>query len=52
MACAGFLLGTRQTVLETFNGGKTWEQRFLGQTDVSCGTGSCAISYTQSAHLH
>eukprot|EP00241_Pyramimonas_parkeae_P006088 CAMPEP_0114257710 /NCGR_PEP_ID=MMETSP0058-20121206/18886_1 /TAXON_ID=36894 /ORGANISM="Pyramimonas parkeae, CCMP726" /LENGTH=412 /DNA_ID=CAMNT_0001372471 /DNA_START=62 /DNA_END=1300 /DNA_ORIENTATION=- len=29
----GFLLGTRQTVLETFNGGKTWEQRFLGQTD-------------------
>ena len=23
----GFLLGTRQTLLETFDGGKTWEQR-------------------------
>jgi hypothetical protein len=27
---AGFILGTRQTVLETLDGGKTWEQRFLG----------------------
>lgn len=26
----GFILGTRQTVLETLDGGKTWEQRFLG----------------------
>jgi photosystem II stability/assembly factor-like uncharacterized protein len=24
---AGFLLGTRQTLLETFDGGKTWEPR-------------------------
>lgn len=25
----GFLTGTRQTLLETFDGGKTWEPRFL-----------------------
>jgi photosystem II stability/assembly factor-like uncharacterized protein len=25
--CAGFLLGTRQTLLETFDGGNTWQQR-------------------------
>lgn len=24
---AGFLLGTRQTLLETFDGGKTWQPR-------------------------
>jgi photosystem II stability/assembly factor-like uncharacterized protein len=24
---AGFLLGTRQTLLETFDGGNTWQQR-------------------------
>lgn len=28
--CAlGFLLGTRQTLLETFDGGKTWESRSI-----------------------
>jgi len=32
-ASHGFLLGTRQTVLETKNGGKTWERRYLGETD-------------------
>jgi len=26
----GFLVGTRQTVLETFDGGKTWEPRYIG----------------------
>jgi hypothetical protein len=26
-ACAGFLLGTRQTLLETFDGGRTWKPR-------------------------
>lgn len=25
----GFLTGTRQTLLETFDGGKTWEPRFF-----------------------
>lgn len=29
----GFILGTRQTVLETLDGGKTWNPRFLGQTE-------------------
>jgi len=29
----GFLLGTRQTVLETKDGGKTWDRRFLGETE-------------------
>jgi hypothetical protein len=28
----GFLLGTRQTLLETFNGGKTWTQRTIEAT--------------------
>ena len=27
----GFLLGTRQTILETFDGGKTWDAKDLGQ---------------------
>lgn len=27
MSCAGFLLGTRQTLLETLDGGKTWNPR-------------------------
>lgn len=26
-AAVGFLLGTRQTLLETFDGGKTWQPR-------------------------
>ena len=26
----GFLLGTRQTILETFDGGKTWDAKDLG----------------------
>lgn len=26
----GFLLGTRQTLLETFDGGKTWTNRCVG----------------------
>jgi len=29
----GFLLGTRQTVLETKDGGKTWDRRYLGETE-------------------
>ena len=29
----GFLTGTRQTLLETFNGGKTWEPRFIESVD-------------------
>lgn len=29
----GFILGTRQTVLETVDGGKTWNPRYLGQTE-------------------
>jgi len=29
----GFLLGTRQTLLETFDGGKTWEPRVLESGD-------------------
>jgi hypothetical protein len=28
-AQTGFLLGTRQTLLETFDGGKTWEPRIV-----------------------
>jgi len=30
----GFLLGTRQTILETFDGGKTWDQKNVGQDVV------------------
>jgi photosystem II stability/assembly factor-like uncharacterized protein len=29
----GFLSGTRQTLLETFNGGKTWEPRYIESVD-------------------
>ena len=29
----GFLVGTRQTLLETTDGGKTWEARFIGNKD-------------------
>lgn len=29
----GFLTGTRQSLLETFNGGKTWEPRFIESVD-------------------
>lgn len=29
----GFLTGTRQTLLETVNGGKTWEPRFIESVD-------------------
>ena len=29
MLPAGFLLGTRQTLLETFDGGKTWSNRTI-----------------------
>ena len=32
--CAGFLLGTRQTLLETFDGGKTWEPRSIAAAQV------------------
>lgn len=29
----GFLTGTKQTLLETFNGGKTWEPRYIESVD-------------------
>lgn len=29
----GFLTGTRQTLLETFNGGKSWEPRYIESVD-------------------
>lgn len=31
---AGFLLGSRQTLLETFDGGKTWEPRTVAAARV------------------
>lgn len=34
-AAAGFLLGSRQTLLETFDGGKTWEPRTVDAARVS-----------------
>lgn len=36
MSClAGFLLGTRQTLLETTDGGKTWKARDIQAAQVS-----------------
>lgn len=29
----GFLTGTKQTLLETFDGGKTWEPRYIESVD-------------------
>lgn len=33
----GFLVGTRQTVLDTFDGGKTWEPRYVGNEGLDDG---------------
>lgn len=36
-SCAtGFLLGSRQTLLETKDGGKTWEPRTVAAAQVGC----------------
>ena len=29
----GFLVGTRQTVLETLDGGRSWESRYVGASN-------------------
>jgi len=34
----GFLLGTRQTLLETFDGGKTWASRSVEAAQVGTNT--------------
>lgn len=36
---AGYLLGTRQTLLETFDGGKTWEPRTIEVSHLGPGLG-------------
>lgn len=40
---AGFLLGSRQTLLETFDGGKTWEPRTVQAAQVPRGQRLCVL---------
>eukprot|EP00238_Polyblepharides_amylifera_P009833 CAMPEP_0196583562 /NCGR_PEP_ID=MMETSP1081-20130531/43904_1 /TAXON_ID=36882 /ORGANISM="Pyramimonas amylifera, Strain CCMP720" /LENGTH=416 /DNA_ID=CAMNT_0041904491 /DNA_START=99 /DNA_END=1349 /DNA_ORIENTATION=+ len=42
----GFLLGTRQTLLETLDGGRTWEQRFLNSDDEGVNYRFQSISFS------
>jgi photosystem II stability/assembly factor-like uncharacterized protein len=46
---AGFLLGSRQTLLETFDGGKTWEPRTVAAARVGLPTVICLAASSSHA---